>query len=140
MLGNNGAFLFATFMCAPDHIAPDGSEIRLLPQMDGGGACHCRLPDGKTSTAVKHRHVEEIWYCISGSGVIRFKEIDKPVVELVLEKGTVLSIKPNVAFQFKNTGSEDLDILIITMPKWPGPEEAIYVEDLFDEPIPMARL
>ncbi|MEK6283898.1 MAG: hypothetical protein AABN95_26395 [Acidobacteriota bacterium] len=27
-----------------DYLAPDGSEIRLLPDVSGGGLAHCRLP------------------------------------------------------------------------------------------------
>ena len=28
----------------PDYAAPDGSEIRLLPTLKGGGLSHCTLP------------------------------------------------------------------------------------------------
>jgi mannose-6-phosphate isomerase-like protein (cupin superfamily) len=51
-----------------DQIAPDGSEIRLLMSLGGGGLCHCTLPAGKTSSAVKHKTVEEIWYFLAGQG------------------------------------------------------------------------
>ena len=53
-----------------DYLAPDGSEIRLLPNVKGGGMCHCTLPPGKKSLAVKHKTVEEIWYFLSGQGEV----------------------------------------------------------------------
>ena len=53
-----------------DYLAPDGSEIRLLPTMKGGGLCHCTLPVGKTSSPVAHQNVEEIWYVIEGEGEV----------------------------------------------------------------------
>ena len=43
-----------------DYLAPDGSEIRLLPAMKGGGLCRYTLPAGKTSSQVTHHQVEEI--------------------------------------------------------------------------------
>src|SRR5216117_2870669 len=54
----------------PDEQAPDGSEIRLLPELWGGGLCHCTLPSGRTSKAVKHKTVEEIWYFVQGIGEV----------------------------------------------------------------------
>ena len=47
-----------------DYLAPDGSEIRLLPTMKGGGLSHCTLPAGRTSSPVAHRQVEEIWFVV----------------------------------------------------------------------------
>ncbi len=53
-----------------DYLAPDGSQIRLLPEMPGEGLAHCRLPAHHTSTAVTHKTVEEIWYFLGGRGEI----------------------------------------------------------------------
>ena len=53
-----------------DYLAPDGSEIRLLPAMQGGGLCHCTLPAGMTSSPVAHRSVEELWYILEGQGEV----------------------------------------------------------------------
>jgi mannose-6-phosphate isomerase-like protein (cupin superfamily) len=49
------------------YIAPDGSEIRKLPDVKGGGLAHCTLPSRRTSLAVRHKTVEEIWYFIEGT-------------------------------------------------------------------------
>ena len=108
----------------PDYPAPDGSEIRLLPAMKGGGLCHCTLPPGKVSTPVVHHHVEEIWYVLSGRGEVWRKgaSFDAQVVEV--SAGSSLTIPPRVSFQFRTTGAEPLCILIATMPPWPGAGEA----------------
>lgn len=106
-----------------DYLAPDGSEIRLLPTMNGGGLCHCTLPIGKTSSPVTHRHVEEIWYVLEGEGEVWRKNSEAEEVVSV-STGTSLTIPPCTAFQFRNTGTNPLRILIVTMPPWPGPQEA----------------
>ena len=49
-------------------IAPDGSDVRTLLGLRGGGMAHFELPPGQTSTAVTHKTVEEIWFVLSGRG------------------------------------------------------------------------
>ncbi len=105
-------------------IAPDGSEIRLLPVLRGGSMVHCRLPAGRVSVAVYHRTVEELWYVLKGEGELwRRWECGEEVVSL--RPGTAHTIPLGTVFQFRNTGSEPLDLLIVTMPPWPGDEEAV---------------
>ena len=60
-----------------DHLAPDGSEIRLLADMKGGGLVHCTLPPHGTSLAFSHKTAEEIWYFIQGQGEVWRKEGDR---------------------------------------------------------------
>lgn len=105
-----------------DYIAPDGSEIRLLSKVNTGGFCHCTLPSGKVSIAVKHKTVEEIWYFLSGKGEMWLKEVNqgKP---FKVESGYSVNIPLGNSFQFRNTGKEPLCILITTIPNWPGEEE-----------------
>ena len=52
----------------PDAIAPDGSAVRLLLELRGGGMAHFELGPHQVSKAVTHRTVEEIWYFVSGQG------------------------------------------------------------------------
>ncbi len=40
-----------------DYLAPDGSEIRLLLDLEGGSLAHCTLPPGRISVAQRHRTV-----------------------------------------------------------------------------------
>ncbi len=110
-----------------DHLAPDSSEIRLLPEVSGGGLAHCTLPAGVISKAVKHTTVEEIWYCISGTGQIWRKIADEEEVTDICPE-TSLTIPVGVHFQFRTMGSVPLRILIVTIPAWPGEHEAVPVE------------
>jgi mannose-6-phosphate isomerase-like protein (cupin superfamily) len=53
---------------APVVVAPDGSDVRPLLQLSGGSLAHFELPPGRTSVAVVHRSVEEIWFFLGGHG------------------------------------------------------------------------
>ena len=110
-----------------DYLAHDGSEIRLLPENKYGGIAHCTLPPEKTSKAVKHKTVEEIWYILEGKGKMwRKKGSNETVIDL--KPNLSLTIPTGTNFQFINTGSTPLKIIIATMPPWPGAEEAEPVE------------
>lgn len=125
---NEQRLAIATAATAVDTIAPDGSEIRFLPQLGGGSMVHCRVPVGITTRAVRHRTVEELWYILSGTGEIwRGRDSWNQVDPLVA--GTAVTIPLGVHFQFRNTGQVPLDIVIVTMPPWPCMEEAERVED-----------
>ena len=107
-----------------DYLAPDGSDIRLLPEVGGGGMSHCTLPDGGVSTAVYHRTVDEIWYFISGSGEVWRKKGKQDAVDEV-GAGSCLNIPCGTSFQFRNTGNVPLCFVIATIPRWPGADEAV---------------
>ncbi len=53
---------------APDAIAPDGSEVRVLCALSRGGMATFTLMPGAVSKAVAHRTIEEVWYFIRGRG------------------------------------------------------------------------
>lgn len=130
MMDNKTELLHEMLKTDANYLAPDGSEIRLLPTMKGGGLCHCTLPVGKTSSPVAHRQVEEIWYVVSGEGDIwRKSSSTEETVHVV--GGSSLTIPPRTAFQFRNTGDSPLCILIVTMPPWLGPQEAEKVEGVW---------
>ena len=112
-------------------LAPDGSEIRELVAVSGGSMVHCTLPSGATSAAVTHRTVEEVWYFLQGRGQVwRKSESAESVVDV--RPGTSLNITVGTHFQFRNTGTEPLCIIIVTIPPWPGEDEAVRVEDYWD--------
>ena len=109
-----------------DYLAPDGSEIRLLSECDGGGLAHCKLPTRYVSKPVAHTTVEEIWYFISGRGELwRKLGASEKIVEI--SQGTSVTIPKDAAFQFRNTGEEPLCFVIATIPQWPGADEAVTV-------------
>ena len=113
---------------AYDILAPDGSEIRLLKDVESGSMVHCVLPPGHTSIAVRHQTVEEIWHFLSGIGEVWRKLSDAEIVDKVTA-GTSLTIPLGAHFQFRNTGEVPLAFIIATMPPWPGNGEAILVAD-----------
>jgi len=107
-----------------DVIAPDGSHIRLLSNTNRASMVHCSLPPGGCSKAVSHRSVDELWFFLSGSGQVwrKFGELE----ELVdVQSGLSLNIPQGTVFQFRNNGSEPLCFVIVTVPPWPGEDEAI---------------
>ncbi len=110
----------------PDLMAPDGSAVRILLAMRGGSMAHFELTAGKTSLAVVHRTVEEIWYVLSGRGEMWRAEGDREETA-ILEAGICLTIPVGTRFQFRASATEGLCAVAITMPPWPGPEEAQYV-------------
>ena len=108
-------------------LAPDGSEIRELVSVGGASMVHCTLPPGKTSIAVAHRTVEEVWYVLHGQGQVwRKREGSESIVDV--SPGTALTIPLVTSFQFRNTGDEDLRFIIVTIPSWPGDDEAYQVD------------
>jgi mannose-6-phosphate isomerase-like protein (cupin superfamily) len=107
-----------------DYLSPDGGDIRLLPELRGGGLCHCTLPEGKVSAPVYLKTVEELWYFVSGEGEVWRRQGEREETVSV-RAGVSLSIPVGTAFQFRNTGKGPLCFIIATMPPWPGPDEAV---------------
>lgn len=119
---------FATTRIPPEQsvIAPDGSEVRLLLGLTVGGMAHFQLAAGKTSRAVSHRTVEEIWLVLSGRGEMWRKHGNREEI-VVLEPGVCLTIPQNTHFQFRASPSEPVAVVGVTMPPWPGEGEAVIV-------------
>lgn len=111
-----------------DVIAPDGSEIRFLAATERASTVHCTLPPGGVSLAVRHRTVEEIWYCLEGRGEV-WRSMEGTEEVQPFEPGVSLSIPLGAHFQFRANEDAPLRFLIATMPPWPGEEEAVRVED-----------
>jgi mannose-6-phosphate isomerase-like protein (cupin superfamily) len=110
-----------------DVLAPDGSEVRLLAAGKRGSMAHFRLPPGGVSKPVRHRSVEEVWFIVAGRGRMWRKDsVGESVIALL--PGQSLVIPVGVAFQFRNDGTEPLDAVGVTMPPWPGMDEAEFVE------------
>ena len=105
------------------HIAPDGSEIRLLGRVNGGSFCHCTLRPGTTSLPVRNRTVEEIWYFLEGQGQVWRKQGQREEI-VDVSPGTALTMPAGTHFQFRNTGTGPLRFVIATMPPWPGAQES----------------
>jgi mannose-6-phosphate isomerase-like protein (cupin superfamily) len=88
---------------------------------------HFSLAPGVTSRAVTHRTVEEIWFVVSGRGEMwRASARGEEIV--ALEPDLALTIPRGARFQFRATGSGPLTIVGVTMPPWPGDDEAVAVD------------
>jgi mannose-6-phosphate isomerase-like protein (cupin superfamily) len=111
---------------APDVVAPDGSDVRVLLQLSGGGMAHFELHAGRVSRAVAHRSVDEIWYILHGAGEMWRRQGDREEI-IPLEPGTCLSIPMGTHFQFRSSNAGPLTALGVTMPPWPGQDEAYEV-------------
>jgi mannose-6-phosphate isomerase-like protein (cupin superfamily) len=112
----------------PDACAPDGAEVRLLGRLAGGSMAHFRLAAGQVSRAVTHRTVEEIWYVVAGNGEM-WRQSDDGAEELTrLGPGVALTIPLGTTFQFRADGTVALEAVAVTMPPWPGPDEALEAE------------
>jgi mannose-6-phosphate isomerase-like protein (cupin superfamily) len=109
-----------------DAAAPDGSDVRVLLQLGRGGMAHFELGSGQTSRAVAHRTVEEIWYILAGRGEMWRRRGDRQET-VTLEPGTCLSIPVGTHFQFRATDAGPLAAVAVTMPPWPGQDEAYEV-------------
>jgi mannose-6-phosphate isomerase-like protein (cupin superfamily) len=110
----------------PDIVAPDGSDVRVLLKTARGGMAHFELAGGRASDAIFHRTVDEIWFVLSGRGEMWRRESGREDV-VALEPGICVSIPMGTHFQFRATPGEPLAAVGVTMPPWPGPEEAVPV-------------
>ena len=111
--------------------APDGSEVRLLLH-EGHGATACSMvevsiPPGAVSRPVRHRTVEEAWYVVSGAGEVWRCPPDALLADISpvsVTPGDALVIPVGWAFQFRAYPGGPLRFLCVTMPPWPGRDEA----------------
>jgi mannose-6-phosphate isomerase-like protein (cupin superfamily) len=123
-------FVTRALSAQPDAIAPDGSEVRLLATASRGSMAHFKLPQGGISKAVAHKTVEEVWYFIKGSGRMWRKLAGREELTQV-SPGTSIAIPVGAHFQFRNDGSDALEAIGVTMPPWPGMDEAFAVQGIW---------
>lgn len=101
---------------------PQGSEIRPLMDRTVGPITQCSLaeetlPPGKTVPSHTHEVLEEIYYILSGSGVVTIGAESQEV-----SAGDAIYIPKNNVHTLTNTGDEDMTILLVCGP-------AFYFED-----------
>ncbi|MGH6896963.1 MAG: cupin domain-containing protein [Geminicoccaceae bacterium] len=110
-----------------DVIAPDGCGVRILAATPRGSMAHFTLGPGQVARAVAHRTVEELWYFLSGKGRMWRREgATEEIVEVA--PGVSLSIPLGTYFQLRNDGEAPLAAVAVTMPPWPGADEAYFVD------------
>ncbi len=111
--------------------APDGSLVRLLLTQEHG-ATRCSvievdIPAGAVSRPVRHRTVEEVWYVVNGEGEVWRCPPDTPpsaVAPVSIRPGDALTIPTGWSFQFKAGRRVGFRFICVTIPAWPGADEA----------------
>jgi mannose-6-phosphate isomerase-like protein (cupin superfamily) len=98
----------------------------VLLGLQAGGMAHFQLAAGQTARAVVHRTVEEVWYVVGGRGEMWRRAGAREEVT-VLEPGVCLTIPLGTHFQFRAAADQPVSALAVTMPPWPGPDEAVWV-------------
>jgi len=109
---------------APPAIAPDGSAVRILCATARGSMISFSLEPGAVSKTITHRTVEEIWYVVAGQGRLWRRRGDSEEVA-DLAPGLSATIPVGTQFQFRNDGDRRLQIVAVTIPPWPGEDEAL---------------
>ena len=112
---------------APVVSAPDGSTVRVLVASARGSMARFELETGRTTRAVRHRTVEELWTVVEGRGELWRRTMDGESV-VTLEPGVGVVMPVGTSFQFRSLGPGTLAIVAVTMPPWPGDDEAEIVE------------
>jgi mannose-6-phosphate isomerase-like protein (cupin superfamily) len=110
----------------PDAAAPDGSDVRELLHLGRGSMAHFELAPGRVSRAVAHRTVDEIWYILHGQGQMWRRQGQRQET-VPLSPGTCVSIPVGTHFQFRASDGAPLTVVGVTMPPWPGDDEAYEV-------------
>ena len=111
----------------PEAVAPDGTAVRLLCALAGGSFAHFELPAGAVSQAVTHRTVEEIWYFVAGRGRM-WRRLGEEESWLDVGPGVSLTVPLGAHFQFRAEAEAPLAFVAVTMPPWPGADEAYAIE------------
>lgn len=102
----------------------DGSQIRELihPLRNGNtnqSIAEARVSKGRQTLAHHHRNSEELYMTLEGVGRLYIhKGEDEPPLEIELQRGTNVVIRPYETHWLKNTGETDLVILCCCSPPY----------------------
>jgi mannose-6-phosphate isomerase-like protein (cupin superfamily) len=114
-----------------DVIAPDGCEVRILAATPRGSMAHFTLGPGQTAHAVAHRTVEEVWYFLSGHGRM-WRRLGERSEIAEVAAGISIALPTGTWFQLRNDGQDPLAAVAVTMPPWPGEDEAYFVDGAWE--------
>ncbi|HEV2303191.1 MAG TPA: hypothetical protein VGR91_16615, partial [Stellaceae bacterium] len=108
----------------------DGMEVRLLCALPRGAMAVFSLGPGRVGRAVAHRTVEDIWYFVAGKGRM-WRRRDGGEEIVAVEPGVSVGIPLGTQFQLRCDSAEPLAAVAVTMPPWPGEEEAYFVDGIW---------
>lgn len=123
-----------TVQAASPFLSDDGSVIRALPGVGQVESVHCTLPKGGVIQASRHKTVSQIWYVLSGTGELWLEPPSHKGQVTPLAAGTAVTVPLGYSFQFRNTGSADLEIFIVNTTPWSGAGELIPVANHWPRP------
>ncbi len=115
------------------HTAPDGSLNLLIGDEPDGGLALCAIAPGATTIPVMHPSVEQLWYVLEGSGQVSRRQGSLDPEVTTLTPGACVDIGRGITFQFRADEGRSsgeaarLKMLLLTVPRWPGPNEGIFV-------------
>ena len=124
-----------SFPSTPDARSPAGAEIRHLIDGETGGMIHSTVPAGQVNRAAVHATVSEFWHVLSGEGQI-WRRDDSGQETTDLRAGVTIDLPVGTAFQYRCTGSDALEFLCVTMPRWPGDAEATVIDGPWEPTAP----
>ncbi len=110
-----------------DAKSPAGADIRFIMDGPTGNMIHSTVPPGQINRATRHKTVSEFWHVLEGKGEIWRRE-GKSESVVVLEAGVSIDLPTGTAFQYRAADTGPLKFICISMPPWPGDEEAEYVD------------
>ena len=116
-----------SFPSAPDGRSPAGAEVRILIEGEAGSMIHSTVPPGQVNRATVHATVSEFWHVLAGEGQI-WRRDGTAEETTVLRTGVSIDIPVGTAFQYRCTGADPLRFLCVSMPRWPGAQEATFVD------------
>jgi mannose-6-phosphate isomerase-like protein (cupin superfamily) len=109
-----------------------------LLELAGGGMAHFQLAPGATSKAVAHRTVEEIWFVLAGRGEM-WRRLGEREEITTLAPGVCVTIPRGAHFQFRAGDDQPLQAVAVTMPPWPGEDEAYFVDGKWPDMTPRVK-
>lgn len=95
---------------------------------------HSTVPPQQVNRATVHATVNEFWFVLEGRGEI-WRDDGTESGVTVLVPGTTIDIPAGTAFQYRNVADTDLTFICVTMPPWPGDDEATRVEGIWQPTI-----
>tara|TARA_R110002124_G_scaffold95963_5_gene240280 strand:+ start:7256 stop:7639 length:384 start_codon:yes stop_codon:yes gene_type:complete len=114
-----------------DAKSPAGADIRFIMDGPTGNMIHSTVPPGQINRATIHATVGEFWHVLQGEGEIWRRDADEERITR-LAPGVSIDIPVGTAFQYRNTGDQDLTFLCVSMPPWPGDHEASHIEGAWE--------
>ena len=117
----------------PEGKSPAGADIRFIMDGPGGNMIHSTVAPGQINRATVRATVSEFWHVLAGEGEIWRKDgSGERIISLVA--GVSIDIPVGTAFQYRNVGATPLRFICVSMPPWPGDDEASFVIGVWTPP------